>query len=350
MVILRKFKLLLFQVILKIKLFIKIRKNSVNYFLLDVPEYGNLGDQAIFYAEKKFLKEKNITNNLITIKSYYIDNEECYKYIISKISKKDVIFLTGGGSLDNNGYIVVERFVKIINDLKNNKIIIFPQTIMFNSNNVGIELLHKTKNAFEKHNDLHIFVREKNSYNYVVSNYNCNIYLVPDIVLYLTNSIKELKKNNKVLILFRKDKESIMKNDIKNKVIQILKNKINKIEYNDTFIKSFIFKARGKYFINSNRDLIKFWQKCSKSEYIITDRLHGMIFGAITKTKTIAFNNSNGKIGGVYEWLKSSNYVKFVNNLEEFTKSMEELQKIKEIKSIDFTNAYNKIIEVINNE
>lgn len=350
MKLLRSIKSLIFLSVLKIKLLMR-RKNMLNYFLFDVPEYGNLGDQAIFYAEKKFLKDKKNINNLITIKSYYIDNERCYNYLIKKINNKDIIFLTGGGSLDENGYIVVNRFIKIIRDLKDNKIIIFPQTINFhNDTRSGKELLKKTKEAFEKHNKLHIFVREKKSFNFAQENYNCNIYLVPDIVLYLNNSIKKYRKNSKILLLFRKDKESIVNNTLKNNVINLLVEKGEKIEFSDSFVGSKIFKNRGKYFINSYIDLLLFWKKCAMSNLIITDRLHGMIFGFITKTKTIAFNNSNGKISGVYKWLSNSNYIKFVTNFNQFNLAMDELNSIDHINDIDFSKSYDKIIEVLDNE
>lgn len=51
---------------------------------------------------------------------------------------------------------------------------------------------------------------------------------------------------------------------------------------------------------------------------VITDRLHGMIFAAITGTPCIAFDNISKKVSGVYKWIESLEYIKVVNSFEEF--------------------------------
>ncbi|WP_304309931.1 polysaccharide pyruvyl transferase family protein [Bifidobacterium tibiigranuli] len=50
------------------------------------------------------------------------------------------------------------------------------------------------------------------------------------------------------------------------------------------------------------------------AELIITDRLHGMVFAALAGTPCIAFNNTDHKVQGVYEWLSSLPYITFVEN------------------------------------
>ena len=45
--------------------------------------------------------------------------------------------------------------------------------------------------------------------------------------------------------------------------------------------------------------------------FVITDMLHCMISCVITNTPCIAIDNISGKIGGVYEWIKSNGGVMF---------------------------------------
>ena len=48
----------------------------------------------------------------------------------------------------------------------------------------------------------------------------------------------------------------------------------------------------------------------SGKKLVVTDRLHCMIFCAVTGTPCIAFDNSNKKISGVYKmWLGDLNYI-----------------------------------------
>ncbi len=53
------------------------------------------------------------------------------------------------------------------------------------------------------------------------------------------------------------------------------------------------------------------------AKIVICDRLHAMIFAAITKTPCIAFDNVSKKVSGVYKWIEGLDYVKCVNNLDE---------------------------------
>ena len=50
-----------------------------------------------------------------------------------------------------------------------------------------------------------------------------------------------------------------------------------------------------------------------KSKLVVTDRLHGMLFAAITGTPCIALGNSSGKVKGVYDWLTHLDYIQYVD-------------------------------------
>ena len=73
---------------------IKQYKNNT-VVLWGIPEYGNLGDQAITYAELEFIKQVLPKQNIITIP----ENKCCeYIYPMRKMAQqKHCIFISNGG-------------------------------------------------------------------------------------------------------------------------------------------------------------------------------------------------------------------------------------------------------------
>jgi pyruvyl transferase EpsI len=68
--------------------------------------------------------------------------------------------------------------------------------------------------------------------------------------------------------------------------------------------------------------------KCSEiagAKIFITDRLHGMIFAALTGTPCIIFHNYNQKIKGVYEWIRELPYIRLINDVSELESNLEQL-------------------------
>ena len=61
-------------------------------------------------------------------------------------------------------------------------------------------------------------------------------------------------------------------------------------------------------------------QEFCDAKLVITDRLHGMIFAAISETPCIVFSNYNHKVGGTYEWIKQLPYIRYVENMGEAKK------------------------------
>ena len=54
----------------------------------------------------------------------------------------------------------------------------------------------------------------------------------------------------------------------------------------------------------------------SRAELVITDRLHAMLFAAITGTPCVAFDNSSKKVSGVYEWIRHLDYIALASSEE----------------------------------
>jgi pyruvyl transferase EpsI len=75
----------------------------------------------------------------------------------------------------------------------------------------------------------------------------------------------------------------------------------------------------AEYSISVDRrdeELEKKFEEFRHAELIITDRLHGMIFAAITGTPCIVINSKSPKVKGCYEWIKDLDYIRFADNVE----------------------------------
>ena len=73
-------------------------------------------------------------------------------------------------------------------------------------------------------------------------------------------------------------------------------------------------------------------EEFAKAKLVITDRLHGMVFAAITNTPCIALGNSSGKVKGVYEWIKENKYIYYLDNITDITKVLDQLDINKKYK------------------
>lgn len=311
--------------------------------LFDTPTYGNIGDLAISIAEKSFIKENLHQYEYVEILD--IEFTEKLEEMKQVLTTEDVIILTGGGNMGNEYLCFEETRRRVIKAFPNNKIIIMPQTIYFHDTERGREELEKTKEIYNNHKYLTIVARENVSFNIMKKEFsNVNVILAPDIVMYL-NETKNLKRKG-ALMAIRNDKEKTLDVQIIEMIKQEVLKKIDNIVITDTCM------SRGQCLIGEARDKV-FQEKLDEfrgAELIITDRLHGMIFAAITGTPCIAFGNYNYKIESSFEWLKEQKYIKFMKDTSNLEKIITELTNKEQYEyNNDFAiKEYKKILDVIN--
>lgn len=292
-------------------------KNKKKIIVALAADYGNLGDVAITYAQTKFLK----TNfpEYIVIDYPISETFSAMKSLEYVINEDDIITMVGGGNTGDM-YKDIEyarRF--IINKFPKNKIISFPQTVDFSDTLIGNKTLEKSKKIYSKHSNLTLVAREEKTFNIYKNEFDKNkILLFPDIVLYLeTNNFFEEEREG-INLCLRKDNEKVIDYSVQEKLIDELGKKYF-IKYRDTHI------DKNKMALAEREEELKsIWKDFMESKIVITDRLHGMIFCAITNTPCIAIDNSNKKISGVYnKWLKDFSFIKMV--------SINEFEKIEEL-------------------
>lgn len=270
------------------------KQKQKEFLIFNSPIHGNIGDHAIIYAEYKLLEKLNIRAFEIPTfqEKYYFD------YIKKNISQDAIISITGGGFIGSQWLEEQSLVLKVIQEFYQHKIIIFPSTLYFKDSEQGKADLKRTKEIFNKAEDLTIFTREDKTYEFAKEQYKtAKIYLAPDIVLSL-NKMKEEKQREGILICLRKDVEKNLTEEKINEIIKTVREYDKKITFTDTVMDYPIsIKDREKEF---NQKMDEF----AKVKLVITDRLHGMIFAYLTNTPCIVFSNYNYKVEGVYQWIK----------------------------------------------
>ncbi len=299
---------------ISMSLFIKIIIKSFIFkkkiYIFGVPIHGNLGDQAILYAEELFLKDNFNNYKIIEVPSKFNSN------FLKRIVKKSIILYTGGGFLGSLWLKEEEMFRTTLKMYPDNKIVVLPHTFYFSNDIEGKKVLEESIKIYTEHNDLHLICREKYSYDFMKQKFpKCTLYIAPDMVLYLN---KEKNENGKkgVLMCFRNDKERIS-NESSTLKIKLKQCGYNIFDESSTVVNNNIFPFQRKKFV------LRKINEFSKYNLIITDRLHGMIFAYLANTPCIVFENKSYKIKGVYEWIKDCGYIKLVNNFEK--KSFDEV-------------------------
>lgn len=284
---------------------VKCKKLGQKQFILfGTPKHGNIGDHAITLAIYQLFKD--IKKDFFEVSSF--DRTYLLKYLQKYISNEDIIMINGGGFMGSK-WIEEEKMIRdVFIHFPNHKIIIFPQTIYYENTIKGKEEMKTSLEIYNSHKDLIICTREEKSYQFACQNLkDANIILMPDMVLYFDNfAFQQTRKN--VLFCLRSDSEKSVTSTTIRKIEEIFVNRNQKIDTTDTVIKRCINKKQ-RMFIFRNK-LLEF----SKYEIIITDRLHGMIFAALTNTPCIVLSNYNYKVKGVYEWIKKTRYIRFIED------------------------------------
>lgn len=270
-------------------------------------DYGNLGDVAITFAQTQFLKKQFPEAEVIDFPISKTFSQ--MKSLKSIIDPNDIITIVGGGNTGDM-YDDIEFCRQfIIKQFPNNKIVCFPQTIDFSETSIGRRALEKALKVYGKHKNLSLSAREEKSFDKFRQTFvNNRVVIAPDIVLSLEVADEALNRQGVTFVL-REDKEkNISESSQKELIAEVSAN--YPVRFKDTHINKSRMTVKERI-----DELNSIWNVFRTSEIIITDRLHGMIFSAITNTPCIAINNSNKKVAGVYNaWLKDFQSIKVVEN------------------------------------
>ena len=282
-----------------------IRANDKRIFLAGTPMHGNLGDQAIVLGELTVLKNYFPDYEIIDLPYDYLTGdfgEFFWGLGWDKLVKQnDIIFLFGGGNLGNLWLNEEQLSRKLIEKFPDNKIVIFPQSVYFTADDNGRRELELSAKIYNAHNDLHLMLRDENSFNLAQKIFpDVHKYLLPDAATSLQGILDDVKAEREgVLFILRSDKEK----DRDDKIIEMLQttflNANIPFEVIDTVIDERVTT------LDRESKVRAVLTKIRKSKLVITDRFHGVIFSFITRTPVIAFKSFDTKISSGIKWFKN---------------------------------------------
>ena len=291
-------------------------------FILGVPDHYNLGDQAIIYATRKFLTK---LYPQIEIEEVPIMNfARKLPYLKNNIQRNDLIILQGGGNMGNI-YWRNERIRReVISHFPENVKIIFPETIYYEASSEGKRDFELSKKLYNSRSII-IFARERKSYEIMKKAYpGCRVYLVPDIVCFLSPYPIDQMRDG-IGLYFRNDMESSIRGAEKNEIEAFFDAQSERYRYADM-----IYRSQGYIgIVNRNQIVNKKINEIASFKMIVTDRLHAMIICSITGTPCIVIARYNHKIRSFYRtWFENSPYICLVDSMEEFTQAYYRMKAI----------------------
>lgn len=287
----------------------RFSKKEKRIYLLGTETFGNLGDHGINEAIIAFLQSVVPDYSImeITADRYLHERPLLVKYL----KKSDLIVMPGGGNIGDE-YPFSQRIKNdIIKTWRNNTKIIFPQTIFFSETERGKSALDECCNLLTAWNNIYLFAREKKSYTLSKNYFSCPVISVPDIVLFTKYEKQSNKEKSKIIFCMRNDVERRL-SDYEHECLYNYISLLNQdILEADTQLNYHVCKEQRKTVIEQ---YLKLW---SESRLVVTDRLHGMVFAAITGTPCVVFSNYNHKVQGTYDWISYLPYIKYVETVEE---------------------------------
>lgn len=299
---------------------LKTSDHKQRILLIGTPEHGNLGDHAIAIAEKKLLQVYRPDLSVVEIPMpvYRQSSEKLFRCV----QPEDIIAISGGGWLGTLWQHNEDTAREIIERCPRSRIIVFPQTVYYEADENGQVELLKAKSIYPRHEDLIFCLRDRASYDFVLTNglisHSENCILAPDMVLFLNYSNLSFVREG-VLLCFRRDCEKTTPDSFVQDCITYLN------EGNIPFRRSSTNLHRGVNLAERESAFVHKLVEFASSRLVITDRLHCMLFAAITGTPCIAMDNLTGKVAGVYQWIKELQYVRFAETPEKALSLIPEL-------------------------
>jgi pyruvyl transferase EpsO len=296
---------------LKIKLkaildYIDLRSRFV---YLDYPLTLNVGDLLINIGTEAFFSEYGIRPE----RRYCAEDAP---QDVPNIDDNVTFLMQGGGNfgdLYSPNQLLRER---IIMKYPRNRVIIFPQTVYFENKTKQTESCA----VLRSHSNLHIFVRDESSFASLRDSRLNNVTLMPDMAHWLWGSISQTQKmkTESSLYFLRRDQEngSVPK--------EIAAEAVSSVDWGDCIPmwQKAAFATLARAVIANGRcdhplDMLPCWyvlrnsivqhgvSLLSRSNKIVTNRLHAMLLGMLLGKQVTAFDNSYGKLSSyVTTWLK----------------------------------------------
>lgn len=286
---------------------LKQRRKCPNavYFVM-TPEHGNMGDHAIAEATSQMLRELSIEYVEITTKAL----EQLKKNKWLGIMNHKTIIVNGGGNLGTLWFGVEDTFRKLVIANPDSSVFCLPNTMFYEDSDWGRSELEKSIMIYNNHAKLKLYAREMISYKMMKRYYN-QVAIVPDMALLMNKCINGTVRNGCLLCL-RNDKERTRSDDTEANIVAQVK-----LLFGDNYRHTDMCIDHGVTISSRHAELEAKYDEFRSAELVVTDRLHGMIFAAITGTPCIVIGSMSHKVKGCFEWLRDLEYIRFIDSAKD---------------------------------
>ncbi|MCT4457123.1 hypothetical protein EFP00_06700 [Lactiplantibacillus paraplantarum] len=309
---------------------VRLSKTKTNIILFGIPNHPNLGDQAIVSAERQFIADNFPNINLVMIDE--TDTASFLWGVKMAATSHDLVMYHGGGNIGSL-YPLSERNRRfLIKKLKQQRVVIFPQSIFFEDNMVGKYEQRMSSRIYNNHPKLVLTVRENYSLERsqaIFSTVKC--VLTPDIVFSMIDTLDSSsvhKPFRKILLVLRGDDESCLTAQFKAELAAALDDRFKLVKKTDTMAGE----PTNTIVINDNNRARLLAEKLAEfawADLVVTDRLHGTLFSILTGRPCLVFANNNHKIEStISTWLQGARHIKLINrySVQVIEKSISELE------------------------
>ncbi|CAM3556353.1 polysaccharide pyruvyl transferase family protein [Marinicrinis lubricantis] len=289
----------------RLKGILKVVPPGSEIYLLDYPVYGNGGDMLIWKGTEAFFKEHQIK-----IRKRYSVKDFPQQHHLA-IPEHVIIVLHGGGNFGDL-YLPHQQLREyVVQHYPRNRIVILPQTIYYKDE----RNYDRTAEIFNKHFDLHLYLRDENCYTLAKSKLSsCHLYLMPD----MAHQLWPIKSSHHVI----KDTLYFLRTDIEtnqrqqagsntpqgNSCVKDWDTLFNKLERKFIRLFSLVYgrlsgKLPMRWMWSKYTDYLmkKTIREFSSYESIQTSRLHGHILSCLLDKPNTLIDNSYGKNKSYYD-------------------------------------------------
>lgn len=255
--------------------------------MIGTSEHSNIGDAAITLAEQYLLQKLYPDYFQMEFSTYELERQ--YTFLQAIMNPEDILFIQGGGNLGSLYQAEEDLHRLIITDFPNHQVVILPQTIYFSNDEHGCMELAQSEQVYNHHPDLTIFTRGKESCAFAAEHFaHARVHLMPDTALALRRSYPF--KREGVLLCLREDKEGIYNEEQRALILTSVSELGHSVDKVSNMAADDIPREKRAGVVNSHL-------KCfARHRVVVTDRLHGVIFSAITGTPCVSLGMGNQKI------------------------------------------------------
>jgi exopolysaccharide biosynthesis predicted pyruvyltransferase EpsI len=297
--------------------------------MIDFPNYGNVGDSAIWLGQLACLRTLGIRSPryICDVRTY--DRAELARRVGS-----GAILLTGGGNFGDLWPAIHRVREDVIAHFPHNRILQLPQTIHF----VEADALARSRALVRAHPGLTLLVRDHKSLAIARDQLGVPSYLCPDMAFCLPAGRATTRPDRDMLWLMRTDAErgvgASMEAQPRERVdwvddIDTAMQRINRrlsaaLKRSSGPVHRWATRATTEPL--ARQRLARGVRLLSRGRVVVTDRLHGHILCVLRGAPHVVLDDRFGKLSGFRDvWTREAEGVRWATSLDEATALAAEL-------------------------